>query len=179
MIKSFKQFLDEKWALDVKSISNESTPVFENPTSSDLAALSKAFIKRLRFIAIPKTQKLFVWDANAVLHLAMIQRLKAAGKITSDVDYEAPKTVFTGECNVEAGELMYVADPSNDINFSPSFTYANAGLKISKGVLPKGFGTPDTFEQELKQMCKDYSFVDRYIYSFSKRFTPADVLSLL
>lgn len=65
------------------------------------------------------------------------------------------------------------------INFSPSFTYANAGLKISKGVLPKGFGTPDTFEQELKQMCKDYSFVDRYIYSFSKRFTPADVLSLL
>jgi hypothetical protein len=76
-------------------------------------------------------------------------------------------------------ESVHKPEADYDINFSPAFHYAKKGLAITKGVLPKGFNSPETFVQELEQMCKDYAFVDKYIESFTKNFPPSEILTYL
>jgi hypothetical protein len=90
-----------------------------------------------------------------------------------------PRQYFVESVIIKNGTLVHKPEADYDINFSPAFHYAKKGLAITKGVLPKGFNSPETFVQELEQMCKDYAFVDKYIESFTKNFPPSEILTYL
>lgn len=107
--------LIEKWFSSFTS-KNKSVPIFENPSSSDIAELVKGspyknYIE-VRFICNSKSQVVYVWDAYYATHFDIAQKLNLGSILSSN-------HLLCGMCKVVNGKLqsteIYLVDGSPSI----------------------------------------------------------------
>lgn len=115
--------LSEDWFKNIPGFKNQSVPVFINPTSSDLIELYQSTKKSnnsglIRFIASPKDQNLYVWDAYLLVHTQVPSSLVVKGNIS-----------FYGIGVLSSGKIKYKvshdSQPSTDINRLIEYTKTN------------------------------------------------------
>jgi hypothetical protein len=94
-MKTFKEFLQEKWILDNK-IAQLSFPIYENPTSSDIIALKKTMTtgNHVRFIAVKQSQKVYVWEGMVFIHTLALKKLQEARIVPSGISTQNLDQVF-------------------------------------------------------------------------------------
>ncbi len=195
---NFKIFKEQLDFISKTIYFNKNTPVkvFSNPTFEDLSELrdnidpDKNPLSLVRFTAVSKTKKLYVWD-GLILHFQLNDQFKRLENIdvTDDLEILLPSfpIYYAGVCRLSpSNRLEYLnCDALSFIYFALNKKYPKLkkngvddrtkNLMYPNEVKNEVLGYSQDILKHSKQLLDRYRFIDNYIPNFSTETELADI----
>ena len=140
----FLNYLNEENIASISGLTNRNPIciVYKNPSSKELVLATKPLApspygigdlspKAIRYIGIPKTADLYVWNANIQIHDYAAKELKLI---------EFPNDAFWGNAEIKAGKIV----PEND-------------LTCGKNIIKSDFKKFSHYFANIKELEKQYN----------------------
>lgn len=176
-MKTFQDFLQEKWVADLKKSSNI-YPIYENPGSSDFIALKKAGLPGdvVRFMAIQKTKKLYIWAGMMFIHSEALKKLVEAKIVPSSMSTQNLDDMLCGECHLKSGRLTFSENDGLDTYFGDVVDVIKNKEKFVKGeeyFVPLPYDTPFDLIKDVDHILQKYQFMSYFIDDYDTHSSPA------
>lgn len=142
------------------------TPIFINPSKSEIIEIYKSSKnKEARFLAVQKTKKIYVWDADQFIHITAFIHLKDSNILPKNSVFTDFLNFYAGVCKIESGSLTYKS--SDEIDY-----YANQyELKKFKW-RSDAEDQEEFFYSNAKRIYDSFRFLDKYMSGFSNENNP-------
>jgi hypothetical protein len=110
VFKSFSEFIREEYSCILRN-----TPIFVNPTKSEVIEASKAASSgNVRFFAVQDSKEVYIWSADSYVHVDGWEHLTKLKKIKTYKFRDYAK-YFGGVATVSAGTMHY--DNSDELDY--------------------------------------------------------------
>lgn len=170
-MKTFQEFLTEKWAIDLYK-GNKQFPIYMNPTSSDFAAMRKSGAlptNDIRFIAVNGSKTLFIWHGFDFIHSEGLKKLQTEKLVPSNLSTQNLNDTFCGECELISGSLTFKNNKGMDSYFGDIVDVISNNEKFYKDetyMFPDPYKTPHELLKDIDTLIARYkwvgSFIDEY-----------------
>lgn len=178
-MKSFHEFITEKWVADVTKRGNVK-PIYENPSSKDLVDLRKSGLSNdlVRFAAFNSNKKIYVWSGMDMIHDDAVAKLRST-KVLPRIDHGDLENALCGECHLIEGRLSFARNDGMDTYFGAIINTvkgSRAKKEVDSSVLPAPYFELEDLLDDLPGIIEKYKWVGKFIDEYETKSSPVLLL---